>query len=118
MQTLNTINILKALANGIDPLTGEQLPAEAPYQQPAIIRALFEAVEIIQEHSKKGNQGNKWTTQEDQALVNDFQNGITIPLLAKKHGRTYGAIRSRLVKLGLIKVEQEEGAGFDAITTQ
>lgn len=44
----------------------------------------------------------KWTPNEETRLQDEFANGMTIPEMATLHGRGEGAIRSRLVKLGLI----------------
>ena len=43
-----------------------------------------------------------WTRQEEQELRQGYLNGISIQELSDQHGRTPGAIRSRLHKLGLI----------------
>lgn len=37
--------ILKALANGVNPATGEILPNSSPYNNPKIIRAIFTILE-------------------------------------------------------------------------
>jgi hypothetical protein len=35
-------------ANGINPITGEILPDASPYNDPAVIRALFEALRALE----------------------------------------------------------------------
>ena len=45
----------------------------------------------------------KWSPDEEARLQDEFANGMTIPEMAALHGRGEGAIKSRLVKLGLIK---------------
>jgi hypothetical protein len=45
----------------------------------------------------------KWSPDEEARLQDEFANGKTIPEMAALHGRGEGAIKSRLVKLGLIK---------------
>lgn len=47
--------------------------------------------------------GTKWTTKEEQQLLEEFSNGIKISEIAKIHSRTSGGIRSRLKKLGVIE---------------
>ena len=42
-----------------------------------------------------------WSTEEDAQLKSEEGTGKTIGEMAKTHERSYGAIRSRLVKLGL-----------------
>lgn len=46
------------------------------------------------------NAGAKWTPQEETSLLQAFDDGMSIQELSKKHGRSEGGIRSRLVKLG------------------
>ena len=48
-------NIVTALANGIDPTTGEVLPQESPYNDPTVIRALFTVIGSLKT-VKKSNQ--------------------------------------------------------------
>ena len=45
----------------------------------------------------------KWSPDEEARLQDEFANGMTIPEMAALHGRGEGAIKSRLVKLGIIK---------------
>jgi len=47
-----------------------------------------------------------WTEKEDKELRKRFNDGIAIAEIAFHSGRTRGAIRSRLKKLGLIKSEK------------
>ncbi|MCX2496227.1 hypothetical protein OQX63_22215 [Pedobacter sp. PF22-3] len=95
--------VLQALAAGIDPVTGEVFPADSPYNQPQIIRALFFAINELEALAEKGNQGLAWNEQEDNLLTQRFSEGIKITQLAKLHSRTYGAIKARLLKLGLLQ---------------
>ena len=44
----------------------------------------------------------KWDATEDQNLATEFRKSMDIGSIAKLHGRRPGAIRSRLVKLGLL----------------
>jgi hypothetical protein len=50
----------------------------------------------------------KWTTEEDEALVKRYNDGGSIPELVKIHQRKLGAIRSRLEKLGLLPPQDRE----------
>jgi RecQ family ATP-dependent DNA helicase len=53
----------------------------------------------------------KWTTEEEQKLIAEFNKGKSIPVLSNLFGRQIGGIRSRLVKLQLISETEdfEEG---------
>ena len=48
MERDKALGILKALADGIDPATGEQFPAGSPYQYPDTVRALYQAVHALE----------------------------------------------------------------------
>jgi len=43
-----------------------------------------------------------WSAAEDKLLQDQFTSGISIEELAERHKRSRGAIRARLVKLGLL----------------
>lgn len=43
-----------------------------------------------------------WTEKEEAELRNEFRVGLSIGQLAEQHGRTKGAIRARLKKIGLM----------------
>ncbi len=49
------------------------------------------------------NANRPWTKEKDEELKGLFLENMTIPELSKKFGRKYGAIRARLIKLGLIE---------------
>ena len=113
MDTARAIEIVRALADGRDPATGHQFPPDSPYQQADTVRALHVALEAME----KGNQqraarpvdpnkpkvGTAWTPEEETRLSEAFAAQKPIPEIAAAHGRTKGAITSRLVKLGLIQ---------------
>ena len=44
MEEQKALDIIMRLADGVNPKTGEPLPAESPYQDPETLRALFMAV--------------------------------------------------------------------------
>ncbi len=98
--------IVRTLADGIDPTTGEVLPPESVYNAPAVIRALFTVLEQVEKEAPKDplrNAGKPWTAIEDDKLRDEFLSKIKIADIAKEHGRTYSAIESRLEYLGLKK---------------
>jgi hypothetical protein len=116
MENSKAIQILEALAKGIDPITAEVMPDNHCLQHPDIIRSLFLAIQAMKDNkskvSKDGrvkdrrlNEGTKWTEEEDLQLKDAFQENSSISNLAKIHQRSYGAIKARLVKHGLIKLD-------------
>lgn len=114
MEAERAVPILRALAEGVDPFTGEVVDDHNPLQNPECIRALFAAVEALQgrvsdrnkraeENSDLTNRvGKPWDEREDGELTERFDAGWNVADLAKHHQRTRGAIRARLVRLGKI----------------
>ncbi len=104
------LKIIQTLSDGIDPVTGEVFPADSPYQNTQIVRALFVAVDALKKVIDKNNKkktlperaGKAWDKAESDLLVQRFDEGATIGELATEHKRTRGAIQSQLVKLGKI----------------
>jgi hypothetical protein len=104
-------SIIEALANGVDPETGEVFPTQSVFNNPQVIRALFMATNALNSLAKRekrgeplpGNAGKAWSEAEDSELLGAFDAGGSIKEIAAKHGRTKGAITSRLIRFGLIK---------------
>jgi len=102
--------ILTALADGVDPTTGEVFNPDSPYQQPEVIRALFHAARVVSEATAKADkrarqparQGQAWETEEVEQLTAAFEEGRTLSEIAAAHQRSYGSIRTRLIMLGLL----------------
>jgi hypothetical protein len=102
--------IVRALADGVNPVTGEAYPETSPYAEPRTLRALFSAVDLMQrevEREKRrerlpANFGKPWTETEDTSLVGEYDAGVTMTEIARRHARTQSSIRLRLEKLGKI----------------
>jgi Mor family transcriptional regulator len=127
---MNNSDIIKALAKGVNPITGELISNDDLLSDPTIIRALYSAVEAMKsgniEHKSSNNLTLKSATREDNnikkqlpknygkawdpsskdELVNKFNNGSTASELAKYYERTLSSINGILFKEGLI--EQDE----------
>ncbi|MDD9158391.1 hypothetical protein PVK64_19690 [Aliivibrio sp. S4TY2] len=120
MDIITALKNVEALANGIDPITGETLPECSPYNSPEVIRSLFTIMKLVKSPQKgkmsieqkqeiniaKGlpkNAGLAWDDDERHELVTAFNNGFSINELSETHGRTKGAITSELKKQGLIE---------------
>jgi hypothetical protein len=57
-----------------------------------------------------------WTDDEDRSLANLFRSGVTVARIAGQLGRNRGAIRSRLVKMGLVEsFSAKERERFDRV---
>ncbi len=116
MNAGKSLEILHALANGVDPHTGEEYSADSPYQHPQTVRALYMAIEAMErskELAKKaedrqkglpGNAGKAWETEEEHRLLTTFDGGKSIKEIAEMHQRTESAIISRLIMHDKIKL--------------
>ena len=115
MSPLEAKRIVETLASGIDPETGEVLPAQSTFNSPQVIRALFVAGKALDSAAKRaerdnslpGNAGRSWSDEEDKELLALFDSGAPVKSIAAEHGRTQGAIAARLVRLGRIKDRAE-----------
>jgi hypothetical protein len=70
---------------------------------PAPIKTKQATSYMAQQKTQHQQAYAKWSPDEEARLQDEFANGMTIPEMAALHGRGEGAIRTRLVKLGLIK---------------
>lgn len=98
MDIVHAKKIIRTLADGVDPTTGEVLPAESVYNSPDVIRALFVLLEQTNKVTTEDplrNAGKPWTNIEDEKLRDEFLSKLKISDIAKEHGRTYSAIESR-----------------------
>jgi hypothetical protein len=115
METAKTLAVLKALADGIDPATGEPFPAGSAYQHPDTVRALFSAIGMLDNAAPPAapkpatagkaapeNSGRPWSEEEDARLGRTYDAGKSIEELAGMHKRSKWAIEARLARLGKI----------------
>jgi hypothetical protein len=106
MDRQQVIVVLESLANGTDPATGARIPNET-FHSADTVRALFAAASLLK-GARNGNTkfvaaGTPWSSEEDSRLTQEFDGGMTVAQIGLQHGRTSGAITSRLVKLGKIE---------------
>lgn len=112
MEKEQALRVLNALANGVHPATGEKFAADSPYQHPDTVRALFEAMRIVEAGGApvpaterkpalpQSGSGSRWSPEEEQRLASAFDAGRTVEELARAHNRSRAAIEARLVRLG------------------
>jgi hypothetical protein len=111
--------ILQSLIQGIDPISGEELPPETVLQHADVLRALLAGLSALEQTAARAqrraqlpdNVGQVWTTEEESRLVTAFKAGDTPVAIARKHGRTVRAIEARLERLGLITAAQRTTRG-------
>ena len=108
MNNLEPQQILRFLAEGIDPISMNPLPEESPLQKPYLIRAFYAAhaaLDLLAARAKRksslpGNTGKSWSALEDEMLLAAYEAGTSLKLLAADHQRSSHAVRLRLAKLG------------------
>lgn len=113
MQLEAALPIVRALADGVNPITGEAYPDQSPYAEPRTLRALYAAVDIMEKEFARekrkerlpANFGKPWTEGEDRSLLGEFDSGIDLADIARRHQRTVSSVRLRLEKLGKIQPE-------------
>jgi hypothetical protein len=119
MELNESRNIVKTLAQGVHPTTGEVFPPESAYNDPEVIRALFSILEFVKQASKPKksleerrqenvevgrpmNAGLPWT-DDDRALVRSgFQDGMTVEKLAATLARSSAAIVAEVIRQDLV----------------
>jgi hypothetical protein len=106
--------ILQALVQGIDPMSGEELPSGTIIQHADVLRALLAGVTALEQSVARsqrraqlpGNVGRAWTKDEESTLVAAFKSDEPLADIAVRHGRTLRAIEARLERLGLLTAAQ------------
>jgi hypothetical protein len=110
MEQAQALAVVRSLANGVDPESGEVFPADSTYQRPLVVRALYEAAAALERMERferrkaqmPAKTGEPWTEDEDRKLLSGFDAGRALQELAAAHERTMGAVRARLLKYGRI----------------
>jgi hypothetical protein len=118
MDDIKAVGILKSLAAGIDPCTGEALASLAPLQSTEVLRALFLAADSLETRQRQvrrqatlpRNAGKPWSVEEDERLLAGFDAGRKVDDLVAAHERTRAGIEARLVKHGRLEPEQAPAA--------
>ncbi len=119
MPPSRAVEILQALIQGVDPLSGAPLPAESALHHAEVLRALLTALNALEQAAVRAqrraqlpdNVGRSWSEAEQAELVAAFKAGEPPVVLAEKHRRTLRAIEARLQRLGLLRPEQRTTRG-------
>ncbi len=105
--------LLAALSDGVNPLTGEVLSEDDSCNQVEIVRALNTVLRVLDGHPKKSsklsreNAGKPWTKEDEEVLGRMFEAGYTNNEICNHFKRSSGAIAARLVKMGKIRERNE-----------
>jgi hypothetical protein len=114
MELATAKQIIEALADGVDPRTGEVLNPGSPIESADVVRALHVALAAINHDLRQrernsalpSNTGKAWSAKDDQELAESFDSGQAVTDIAKSFQRTRGSIASRLVRLGKVPDRQ------------
>ena len=106
--------VLQSLVQGLNPMTGDELPKEDIVNNIEVNRAMSTAVMAFDQMMSRLTRremlsekvGKGWTEEEEQQLKDAFSRSEPLPLIATKHGRTLRAIEARLERLGLLAADQ------------
>lgn len=103
MDIIKAKEFISALAEGIDPTTGEVLSEESVYNDVDVVRALYTVLNALDTKTTKKfpeNAGKPWTADEENRLIELYNNGLSKKDISKELCRTTGSVSSRLKKLG------------------
>ena len=115
MEPDRAIEIVRKLADGVDPFTGERFPSSSPYQHADTVRALYLALDGLDRVKRSktrrtgdgpGKAGQPWTKEEEQRVLDQFDAKVDVSGIAQELERTEGAIWARLEKLGRISKDE------------
>ena len=99
--------IVTALAEGIDPITGEVLESDNVCNKGEVVRALYALLTACEDkNSKKNlpeNAGKPWTQEDESLLKSLYQSGASKSEISKRLKRTASGVTARLAHLGLIE---------------
>ena len=119
MELTESRNIVKTLAQGVHPATGEVFPPDSPYNDPEVIRALFSVLEFVK-HARKPrktieerrkdnleigrpmNAGLPWIEEDRTIVRSGFQEGTSIKKLAATLGRSSASIVAEVIRQDLL----------------
>lgn len=110
MEIEEALRIVRALADGVDPYTGQACPGESVVRNPQVVIALHRAVGAMEalaerekaRQSRPANANRYWSKAEDQQVCEELRQGLDFKEIARKHHRTVPSIVARLIKLGKI----------------
>jgi hypothetical protein len=107
MELQEAIEIVRKLADGLHPETGQSLPDDSLYQHPQAVRALQHAVDALEiqdqrrrtRNSQPPNAGKPWIEEEDAQLSEELRRGTSLQDIAVAHNRRVGSIVARIMRL-------------------
>jgi len=107
MELQEALEIVRRLADGLHPATGQSLPDDCLYHHPQAVRALQRAVDALEHQGRRHrarnsmppNSGKPWTDEEDVRLSEELRRGADLHEIAAVHCRRVGSIIARIMRL-------------------
>lgn len=107
MDIIRAKEIIYALAEGVDPTTGEVLPDNSICNKGEIVRALYTVLDCMENKRPKknmpANAGKPWTKGDENLLIDLYQSGAGKRDICIALQRTESGVAARLVLLGIIE---------------
>ena len=107
MDIVRAKEIISALAEGVDPTTGEVLPDNSVCNRGEIVRAFYAVLNHLDEKKAKKNMpvnaGKSWSKEDENLLVSLYHSGTPKREICKALQRTESGVAARLVHLGIIE---------------
>lgn len=124
MTTDRAAEILRCMANGVDPITGEILEEDHLCNSPEVIRALCTAIQAMSgagdadasrfvRKNGKLNAGRPWTDADLDALKRMYQDGDSMDLICAKLQRRERGVLKQLERLGLAENAKASSPGLE-----
>ena len=99
--------IISALANGVDPTTGEVLPDNSVCNKADVVRAFYTILNHIEDKKPRrnapANAGKSWTKEDEALLVRLYHSGTPKQEICQTLQRSESGVAARLVHLGIIE---------------
>lgn len=99
--------ILSALAEGVDPTTGEVLPGNSVCNKGEIVRAFYAILNHLDKKNlpkiRPANAGKPWAKEDDDLLIELYQSNAGKRNICNTLQRTESGVAARLVRLGKIE---------------
>ena len=124
MTTDRATEILRCMANGIDPITGEILEEDHLCNSPEVVRALCTAIHSMSgandadtsravRKNGKLNAGRPWTDADLDALKRMYQDGDSMACICEKLQRRERGVLKQLERLGLTQNAKAPSLGLE-----
>ena len=99
--------ILNGLSEGVNVVTGEMVEGLDPEIKLQLLEMSKYFDQRLKAKERQGEkytqQGQKWSQEEDDQLLAEYREGKSIKEISEIHSRSNGAIRSRLLGLGVLE---------------